>query len=85
MRRIMASHPAGPGGTGKQLKRRAAALAVAVAASVVLAGCAAASPAGKPAASHGSGVISLTRISTLRSVFNADDGRPRLLLIFSPT
>jgi hypothetical protein len=69
-----------------QLKRRAAAaIAAAVAAGIVLAACTATSPAGKPATPHSSGVVSLTRISTLRSVFNADGGHPRLLLIFSPT
>jgi len=30
-------------------------------------------------------VISLTQIATLRSLFNRDDGHPRLVLIFSPT
>jgi hypothetical protein len=59
-------------------------MAAAVAASLVLAACTATSSADKPAGPHGS-VISLTRISTLRSVFNRDAGHPRLMLIFSPT
>ena len=44
-----------------------------------------ASPVGQGAASRSGGVISLNQISTLKSVFNRDDGRPRLVLIFSPT
>jgi len=31
------------------------------------------------------GVISLTGISTLKLLFNRDNGHPRLVLIFSPT
>jgi hypothetical protein len=65
----------------RHLTRRAAAAA----ASVVLAACTATASTGKPAAAQGGGVISLTRISTLRSVFNRDGGHPRLMLIFSPT
>jgi hypothetical protein len=45
---------------------------------------AAASPSPAAAAPSG-GVISLTAISTLRSLFNRDNGHPRLVLIFSPT
>jgi len=30
-------------------------------------------------------VISLNQISTLKSLFNRDDGHPRLVLVFSPT
>ena len=30
-------------------------------------------------------VITLNHISTLKSLFNKDDGHPRLVLIFSPT
>jgi len=29
--------------------------------------------------------MSLNQISTLKSLFNRDDGHPRLVLIFSPT
>jgi hypothetical protein len=63
------------------------------AAGVVLASCSPAAPAARPGtASHGpgsssriGGVISLTGISTLKSVFNRDNGHPRLVLILSPT
>jgi hypothetical protein len=65
----------------------------AAAAGVVLASCSSAAPtAGQGTDSHGhgasprsGGVISLTGISTLKSVFNRDNGRPRLVLILSPT
>ena len=43
------------------------------------------SPAGQGAAARSGGVISLNEISTLKSVFNRDNGHPRLVLIFSPT
>jgi hypothetical protein len=39
-------------------------------------------------AAHGSsrtGVITLNKISTLKKLFNRDNGHPRLVLIFSPT
>ena len=69
----------------KRLISRAAAVAAAVAAGSVLASCSsAASPAGAGASRSGS-VVSLTRISTLKSLFNRDNGHPRLVLIFSPT
>ena len=70
----------------KRLTRRAAAVAAAVAAGAVLVSCSPATPtAGPGAASRGGGVVSLTGISTLRSLFNRDNGHPRLVLIFSPT
>ena len=70
----------------KRLASRAAAVAAAVAAGSVLASCSPASPAAGPgAASRSGGVVSLTGISTLRSLFNRDNGHPRLVLIFSPT
>jgi hypothetical protein len=77
----------------KRLTSRAAAVAAAVAAGAVLAACTSAAPTpgagagpGSPgAASRSGGVISLTSISTLRSLFNSDNGHPRLVLIFSPT
>ena len=53
--------------------------------SLALASCTqTAPPAGQGAARSG-GVVSLNQISTLKSLFNRDDGHPRLVLIFSPT
>jgi hypothetical protein len=61
-------------------------VAAAAAAGLVMASCAlTAAPAGPGAASRSGGVISLTGISTLKSLFNRDNGHPRLVLIFSPT
>jgi hypothetical protein len=58
----------------------------AIAAAFVLASCAPAAPAASPGAASRSGsVISLNEISTLRSLFNRDDGHTRLVLILSPT
>ena len=75
------------GTSGKRLRRRAAAAAVAagIAVGIVLAACAPAGSAGKPATPQSRGVVSLTRISRLRAVFNREAGHPRLLLILSPT
>jgi len=47
-------------------------------------GQAVASP-GPGSVARGGGVISLTGISTLKSLFNRDNGHTRLVLIFSPT
>ena len=77
----------------KRLASRAAVVAAAVAAGSVLASCSPAAPTAGPgaatsgpgAASRSGGVVSLTGISTLRSLFNRDNGHPRLVLIFSPT
>ena len=53
---------------------------------LALASCTqAAPPAGQGAAWRSGGVISLHEISALKSLFNRDDGHPRLVLIFSPT
>jgi hypothetical protein len=58
----------------------------AAAVSLALASCTqAAPPAGQGAAARSGGVISLNQITALKSVFNRDDGHPRLVLIFSPT
>jgi len=56
-----------------------AALAAALTAAVT-AGCTASSHA-----AHNGGVVTLSRISTLRTMFNHADGKARLLLILSPT
>jgi hypothetical protein len=74
-----------------RLRSRLGTVVAAAAAGLVLASCTSAPP-GPGAASPGSGVvsrsggvISLTGISTLKSLFNRDNGHPRLVLIFSPT
>jgi hypothetical protein len=70
----------------KRLMSRAATVAAAVAAGSVLVSCSpGASPAGPAGASRNGGVVSMTGISMLRSLFNRDNGHPRLVLIFSPT
>jgi hypothetical protein len=75
-------------GSGKRLRSpRAWIMAAAVVVTVVLASCTPAAHPTSPGAvpSPGGSVVSLTNISTLKSLFNRDDGRPRLVLIFSPT
>jgi hypothetical protein len=70
----------------KGLGARSAMVVAAAAAGLVLASCSSSTPAtGHSASSRSGGVISLTGISTLKSLFNRDSGHPRLVLIFSPT
>jgi len=68
------------------LRSRLAWITAVIAAAFVLASCTSAAPAASPGAASRSGsVMSLNDISTLKSVFNRDDGDTRLVLIFSPT
>jgi hypothetical protein len=54
--------------------------------SLALASCAqTAPPVGQGGAPRSGAVVSLNQISTLKSLFNRDDGYPRLVLVFSPT
>lgn len=70
----------------ERLRSWSARVMAAAAVSLVLASCTqTAPPAGQGAASRSGAVISLNEISTLKSLFNRDDGHPRLILIFSPT
>jgi hypothetical protein len=68
----------------KRLAAGAAAAAAAIAAGPALTSCSPAPGASASATSRG-GVVSLTAIAGLRSLFNRDNGHPRLVLIFSPT
>ena len=71
----------------KRLRLWPARVIAAAVVSLVLASCAQPAPSvGRVTAPPRSGeVISLNQISTLKSLFNRDDGHPRLVLIFSPT
>jgi len=77
----------------KRLRSRSAVVVAVAVTGTVLASCSSAAPAAGPgtaspglgASSRSGGVISLTGISTLKSVFNRDNGHPRLVLILSPT
>ena len=70
----------------KRLRTRLAwGIAVTMAA-LLLVACTSAAPAARPGpATRSSSVIALNDIATLKSLFNHDDGHPRLVLIFSPT
>jgi hypothetical protein len=62
-------------------------VAAALVVAFLVAGCtsAPAFPIHRPGAPQGGRVIALDSMSTLRSLFNHDQGRTRLLLILSPT
>jgi hypothetical protein len=68
---------------------RALAAAVMAALAGLLASCTSSGAVSSTAASASSAgkvsVVTLNRIDTLKSLFNRDDGRTRLILIFSPT
>jgi len=77
------------GGTVMRLSlSRSAGARLAVPLAVASIGLVATSCTSAAPAAHGSshaGVITLNQISTLKKLFNRDDGHPRLVMIFSPT
>ena len=86
--RGLAMGSAWPKARGSRPARAVMAALTAVVSGLLLASCSpspASTASGQAAAAHPGGVISLNAISTLKSVFNRDDGHPRLVLIFSPT
>lgn len=70
----------------ERLRTRLAWGIAAAAAALLLVACTSAAPVAHPgSASRSSSVVALHDISTLKSLFNRDDGHTRLVLIFSPT
>lgn len=66
--------------------KRAWVVAAALAVTILAAGCSSAPPsAQQPGTVQHHQIVTLDNISTLRSLFNRDDGHTRLVLIFSPT
>jgi len=66
--------------------RRLIVLVASAAVVVLAAGCGASTPTGGATGSaQGSPITQLRAVSQLRSVFNAHDGTPRLLVLASPT
>ncbi|HEV2374619.1 MAG TPA: hypothetical protein VGS19_20970 [Streptosporangiaceae bacterium] len=70
---------------GRRLGPRPTRWVAAAAMGLALASCAQGPGGSGGAGSRSNGPVSLNSISTLRSVFNRDNGRPRLVLILSPT
>jgi hypothetical protein len=68
-----------------RLRRPGGAVVACLAVILVLAACTSAGPGRKAGADSDTRVISLTEIATLKTLFNHDDGHPRLVLLLSPT
>jgi len=68
---------------GRRLRARLAILMASAAVGLLVTSCSRAAPSPNQASRNG--VITLNHISALKSLFNRDNGHPRLVLIFSPT
>jgi hypothetical protein len=68
---------------GRRLRARLTIPLAAAAVGLLVTSCAPAAPANDQHSRQS--VITLSHISTLKSLFNRDNGHPRLVLIFSPT
>ena len=66
-------------------RRPGGAMVACLAVILVLAACTSAGSGRKAGADPDTRVISLTEIATLKTLFNHDDGHPRLVLLLSPT